>query len=657
MTNNRFHELIAVNRAIVSSLDYDEVLRLIVDKTVAFTGADACVLLLTGSDDLARVVASCGVDEQRASQFMAPFDERLGDSLRPLFDVHPDDALTAVPVMSHYRVRGALLVFRRGVGGAPAPRDDADQDDWLVRALADQAAIALDHANRFREVRQLSEHKSRLLEAIQSNTTTYLAYLDRELRFLEVNAAYCGALGLSSVAVVGRTYGEVSPDAEVTRTLLQHTCETGMSAELQETPLTTRRDGDVDQTVYWDWSARPVIGEFGEVQGVVISAVDVTQKVVTRNELERSNHRKDEFLAMLAHELRNPLAAIAAAVEVLRRCGIDDPRANNSLDAANRQVSHMRRLLDDLLDVARITSGRIELKRAPIDLGAVIAQAVQLSTPLVRSRYQALSLDVAPEPLCVDGDSDRLVQVISNLLTNAAKYTNVGGHIWLAAESVGAEVRIAVRDDGVGISADELPDIFDLFVQVDRTLDRTQGGLGVGLTIARRMVEMHGGRIEAHSQGRGHGSEFVIWLPLCRTGSTSADRQRPSAPRLDGLEILLAEDNLDLAQTLSLMLEIDGHRVTLVSDGQAAVDAARDRDRFDVVLLDIGLPKLDGYQVADQLRAEMGRDTPLIIALTGYGREGDRTRAEQVGISHYLVKPVDLDQLRRLLPVQPIARG
>src|SRR5690606_3645884 len=331
---------------------------------------------------------------------------------------------------------------------------------------------------RFREVRQLSEHKSRLLEAIQSNTTTYLAYLDRELRFLEVNAAYCGALGLSSVAVVGRTYGEVSPDAEVTRTLLQHTCETGMSAELQETPLTTRRDGDVDQTVYWDWSARPVIGEFGEVQGVVISAVDVTQKVVTRNELERSNHRKDEFLAMLAHELRNPLAAIAAAVEVLRRCGIDDPRANNSLDAANRQVSHMRRLLDDLLDVARITSGRIELKRAPIDLGAVIAQAVQLSTPLVRSRYQALSLDVAPEPLCVDGDSDRLVQVISNLLTNAAKYTNVGGHIWLAAESVGSEVRIAVRDDGAGISADELPDIFDLFVQVDRTLDRTQGGLG-----------------------------------------------------------------------------------------------------------------------------------------------------------------------------------
>lgn len=648
----RLRDLIAVNRAIVSSLDYEEVLRLIVEKTAAFTGADACALLLTGADEVARIVASCGVDEQRASGFAASFDERLGQSLRPLFDLRADDVVIAVPVMARQRVRGALVVFRRGSVERPI---DADEDS-LVRALADQAAIALEHASEFREVRQMSEQKSRLLEAIQSNTTTYLAYLDCDLCFREANAAYCRAIGLAAEELLGRRYVEIHPDAESAQTELQRTCETGVPAELLETPLVIRRDGSA-QTVYWDWSARPVIGELGEVQGAVISAVDVTQKVLTRNELERSNERKDEFLAMLAHELRNPLAAISTAIEVVRRCGADDPRAVNSLDTAARQVMHMRRLLDDLLDVSRITSGRIELRREPTDIGAVIAQAVQLSTPVVRQRSHALSLDLAPEPLWVLGDPDRLVQVFSNLLINAAKYTDPGGHIELTARANDDEVspglkqvRVSVRDDGVGISPEALPHIFDLFVQVDRTLDRTQGGLGVGLTIVKRLVQMHGGRIMAHSEGRGRGSEFEVWLPICAAESappTSAGD--PDATVGAGLRILLAEDNLDLATMLTAVLELDGHQVTHVFDGQAAVDTAIG-ERPDVVLLDIGLPGLNGYEVAGRLRDQLGRAAPVMIALTGYGREEDRQRTADAGIDHHLVKPVDIDLLRGLLP-------
>ncbi|MFO7566580.1 MAG: ATP-binding protein [Enhygromyxa sp.] len=644
----RLRDLIAVNRAIVSSLDYEEVLRLIVDKTVAFTHADACVLLLTGADELARIVASHGIDAPRAEQFVASFDERLGESLGPLFDLREGDDLVAVPVMARNRVRGALVVFRRG---PEVKRRTTDvEENSLMQALADQAAIALEHASQFREVRQLSEQKSRLLEAIQSNTTTYLAYLDRELRFREANAAYCEAIGLSPAEVIGRSYVEVNPGAELTRTLLQRVCETGLPAELQETPLTTRRDRPVSaEIVYWDWSARPVIGERGEVQGVVISAVDVTQKVLTRSELERSNERKDEFLAMLAHELRNPLAAISTAVEVLRRCGSTEPRAVNSVDAAARQVSHMRRLLDDLLDVSRITSGRIELRREVTDLGEVITQAVQLSTPLIRARRHALSLGIAPEPLYVEGDADRLVQVLSNLLINAAKYTDEGGHIELRAEPDEGEARIRVRDDGAGISPEALPHIFDLFVQVDRSLDRSQGGLGVGLTIVKRLVQMHGGRIEARSAGPGRGSEFSIWLPVCSVSpSLPSDPGPKVTPPSGGLRILLAEDNVDLAEMLSSMLELDGHEVTFVGDGEAAVDTAK-RERPDVVLLDIGLPKLSGYEVAARLQAELSGQRPVIIALTGYGRDEDQRRALAAGIDHHLVKPVDPDRLRQLL--------
>jgi PAS domain S-box-containing protein len=651
MHDQRLHDLIAVNRAIIGSLDYDEVLRLIVDKTATFIHADACVLLLlAGSDDIAHIVASRGIDQERAQQFAATFDERLGDALRPLFDYREHDVFVGAPVMIRRRVSGVLVVFRRG----PQPADP--EEAALVKALADQAAIALEHARRFREVRQLSEQKSQLLEAIESNTTTYLAYLDCDLRLREINAAYCQAMDISAADVVGRTYAEIHHGAETTRALLERTCTTGVPAELQETPLAIRRAGHATATVYWDWSARPVTGERGQVNGVVISAVDVTQKVLTRNELERANKRKDEFLAMLAHELRNPLAAISTAIEVLRICGSGDSRARASVDTAARQASHMKRLLDDLLDVSRITNGTIELRRETVDLAEVVAQTIQLSTPLLVSRRQEFSLELAPEPLFVNGDTDRLVQIISNLLTNAAKYTHVGGRICLTVHRDGDEICIGVSDNGTGISPEALPHIFDLFVQADRALDRTDGGLGIGLTIVKRLVGMHGGRIEARSEGLGQGSEFLIWLPATEAPrSTASSSSSPSARLSSGFDILLAEDNPDVAQMLTAMLEIDGHRVTVVGDGLAAVEVA-ERERPDVVLLDIGLPHLSGYEVASRLRSSMQDDTPMLVALTGYGRAEDRARAAAAGIDHHLVKPVEMDQLRRIL-ARPLNRA
>jgi PAS domain S-box-containing protein len=644
MQDQRLHDLIAVNRAITGSLDYDEVLRLIVDKTATFIQADACaLLLLAGADNMAHIVASRGIDEDRTRQFAAAFDERLGEVLRPLFDFREHDVFVGAPVMIRQRVSGALVVFRRG------PQAPDPEESMLVKALADQAAIALEHAGAYREVRQMSERKSRLLEAIESNTTTYLAYLDCELRLLEINAAYCNAIGIAVADAVGRRYAEIHPDEETTRALLERTCATGVPTELQETPLAIRRAGLVTETVYWDWSARPVTAERGQLNGVVISAVDVTQKVLTRNALEAANKRKDEFLAMLAHELRNPLAAIATAVEVLRMCGSDDPRKRNSIDAAARQASHMKRLLDDLLDVSRITSGNIELRRETIDLAEVIAQAVQLTTPLIRSRRQQFSIELAPEPLFVNGDSDRLVQIISNLLTNAAKYTPVGGRIRLEVHRLNGEIAISVSDNGTGISPEALPHIFDLFVQADRALDRTDGGLGIGLTIVRRLVDMHGGRIEARSAGLGQGSEFVIGLPAVEAPrSSSPPPVVPSTNPSAGLDVLVAEDNADVAQMLTAILEIDGHRVTVVGDGMAAVEVA-ERDRPDVVLLDIGLPHSSGYEVANRLRESMQQDAPMLVALTGYGRAEDRARALAAGIDHHLVKPVDVAQLRRIL--------
>jgi signal transduction histidine kinase len=366
-------------------------------------------------------------------------------------------------------------------------------------------------------------------------------------------------------------------------------------------------------------------------------------------ELAEADRRKNEFLSMLAHELRNPLVPVLYGVQALRLRLPDDPQIRRIQELVERQVQQMARLLDDLLDVARITSGKIDLRRQIISVKAALERGVLASRPIIDSRHQRLSVDLPREEVWLSADPDRLEQILSNLLTNAAKYTDPGGQLWLSAEVEGETAVLRVRDTGVGISPELLPDVFDLFTQGPRAADRSQGGLGIGLTLVRRLVELHGGSVEAHSAGPGQGSEFVVRMPL-----SSPPEQPPretegsvSLAVAARRRVLVVEDNLDAAEAIETLLRLHGHEVEVVHEGRAALEVAGSRPP-DVVLLDLGLPGMDGYELARRLRAELGSRLRL-VAMTGYGQEEDRRRSADAGCDHHLVKPVQFADVERLL--------
>jgi PAS domain S-box-containing protein len=380
-------------------------------------------------------------------------------------------------------------------------------------------------------------------------------------------------------------------------------------------------------------------------------AEELRQRVA---DLAAADRRKDEFLAMLAHELRNPLAAISSAGQVLGQTrSAVDPRAAELTAVIGRQTRHLTRLVEDLLDVSRFTRGKIELRKGPLDLRQAVQGAVESTRPLIDRRRHELEVSLPDEPLWLEADATRIEQVLANLLHNAAKFTEPGGHIALSVERHGDEVAVAVRDDGSGIEPELLPRIFDLFVQEDRSLARSHGGLGIGLTLVRGLVEQHGGRVEARSDGPGRGCEILIRLPLRAAPQQTA----PAAPQPDAAaeppaRILLVEDNIDAADALAELLRLWGHQVTIAHDGLLALEAARSV-RPEVVLLDIGLPGMDGYEVARALRSLGGLEGVLLIALTGYGQESDRHRSQLAGFDHHMVKPVDVSRLRQLIARQP----
>jgi PAS domain S-box-containing protein len=374
-------------------------------------------------------------------------------------------------------------------------------------------------------------------------------------------------------------------------------------------------------------------------------------------ELRQVDKLKDEFLAMLAHELRNPLAPIRNALELIRLEAPNQPsHLREHWGIIDRQVAHLVRLVEDLLDVSRISQGKIILQKERIDLATVIARAVESSRPLIESRKHQFTQRIPPEPMTLEGDLVRLVQVLSNLLNNAAKYTPEGGNIELTVEREGDEAVIRVRDNGVGIAPDMVPHLFTLFTQSERTLDRSEGGLGIGLTLVWRLTVMHGGRVEAKSAGLGKGSEFIVRLPLVDGAPAEGQPARPptSAPaRAPRRRVMVVDDLQDSARTMSRLLQVMGHEVRTAHDGPTAVALAEEY-RPEVVLLDIGLPGMDGYEVGRQIRArESGAWRPVLIALTGYGSAEDREQSRAAGFNAHLVKPVDLEALKQLL-AQPL---
>ncbi|MDQ3273386.1 MAG: ATP-binding protein, partial [Pseudomonadota bacterium] len=370
-------------------------------------------------------------------------------------------------------------------------------------------------------------------------------------------------------------------------------------------------------------------------------------------ELRDANRRKDEFLATLAHELRNPLAPVRNAVQLLRLQGLATPESQWSAEVIDRQVQAMSRLIDDLMDVSRINQGKIELREDWFTAEEVLRDAVECSRPLIDECGHQLVLSLPGEQLSLHADRTRLTQAFMNLLNNAAKYMDRGGRIEVKARQVDDALVVTVKDSGIGIAADRLQSVFELFSQVETALSRSRGGLGVGLSLTRRLVEMHGGTVLARSEGPGLGSEFEVRLPLRAASSASLPQpaKETAADSLmasEQLRILIADDNEDACATLASLLELLGHSVRQAHDGQAAVEATADFDP-QVVLLDIGMPKLNGYEACVQIRAQAGGTGRTIVACTGWGQADDRRRSHEAGFDQHLVKPVDPTVLFELL--------
>ena len=395
----------------------------------------------------------------------------------------------------------------------------------------------------------------------------------------------------------------------------------------------------------------PIRDNRGRLLGAVNVVVDITDRKRVEDILKDADRSKNEFLATLAHELRNPLAPIRSAAEVLHARTPDVPEAQWAVEVIDRQVTQMTRLIDDLLDIGRIASNKLELRKERVELGEVLQGAIETSRPLLDASGHDFEATLPSEPVYLEADATRLAQVVSNLLNNAAKYTERGGRIRLTAERRGDEAVIRVSDSGIGIPPEMITSIFEMFTQADRSVGRSQGGLGVGLTLARRLVELHGGTIEARSEGSGTGSEFVVRLPAIARAIAAMPRAGQRSNVLDfssSLRVLVVDDNEDSAAGLGMLLEMTGNEVRTAHDGIEALGAA-EHFRPHVVLLDIGLPKMDGYDVARTIRRQPWGDRTVLIAVTGWGEASDRLRSRDAGFDHHLVKPVDIGGLLKLL--------
>jgi PAS domain S-box-containing protein len=409
-----------------------------------------------------------------------------------------------------------------------------------------------------------------------------------------------------------------------------------------------------DGTYSWILNtATPLYCEEGGFSGYIGTCTDITASKLHEQRLEQADRQKDEFIATLAHELRNPLAPIRNALHILGSGTIDNNGVRWAREVIERQVTQLVRLVDDLLDVARAACGHLELRQETITVDQVVHDAVEASRPLLEDGHHELHISLPADPILVHGDPTRLAEILINLLNNAAKYTPRGGHVWVVCERTDEHVMLRVRDNGVGIAPDALPGIFTMFSQIDTSLDRAQGGLGVGLALARKLAELHGGELHAHSAGLGLGSEFVLTLPVTqpqpRIAASPVQRNTGAA---DSLRVLVVDDSEDAAESLAMLLRLSAHTVDIAHDGIAALERFADFAP-DAVILDIGLPGMSGYEIAERMRQLPRGQEVTLIALTGWGRNEERARAFAAGFDQHLTKPVSVERLQQLLAAQP----
>jgi PAS domain S-box-containing protein len=544
-------------------------------------------------------------------------------------EVNIDDS--AAPIRdAQGQLAGAMMVFR-----------DVSQRRHEER----ERASLLESERDAREAAETAEQQLRI--AVEAAPAAMIM-VDEAGRIVLVNALTEQLFGYSKDEILGQPIERLVPDRYRDR---HRDHRSGFSAEARQRPMGAARDLFALRK---DGSEVPVEIGLSPLQTpegrFVLSAVsDISARKEAEAALLEANRHKDEFLAMLSHELRNPLGAIVNATHLLKQLGQAEGNLKWARDVIDRQTRHLARIVDDLMDVSRIARGKIVLSREPTPVASPIAMALDSARSLIDARHQKLTSSIPGEPIWVDGDATRLAQVLGNLLNNAAKYTPPGGTISLSVEREEAQVVVRVRDTGIGISAEMLPRVFDLFVQAEAPLDRTQAGLGLGLTLARRLTELHGGTLEARSAGLGQGSEFVVRLPALETAPAARDRRRivgtSDSPQR---RILIVDDNADAAEGLMLALSVSGHEVRAAADGPAALQAV-EQFQPDVVLLDIGLPGMDGYEVARRIRAATGQRGVVLVALTGYGQPEDIKRAFAAGFDHHLVKPVDPDAILAML--------
>jgi PAS domain S-box-containing protein len=516
-------------------------------------------------------------------------------------------------------------------------------------ASSETAQILRDELSALRrdssEALRASENRVR---AVFGQAAVGILIADLSGRLLEINPRLCQMLERNCEGLYVMTCEDLThpDDRSRSKALMQEVAE-GKRSEFTVETRYLRNNGT------WIWvnmAVTPLRDAGGRVEQLLGVIEDIHARKTAEEALREADRRKDEFLATLAHELRNPLAPIRNSLDILRLAGSDSGAAERLHETIERQVNQMVRLVDDLMEVSRITRGKIEIRRELIEVAAVVRSAVETSKPLIDEAGHQLAISLPAEPLMLDADPVRISQVLANLLNNAAKYTPNGGQIWLTVRSEGSTVALSVRDAGAGIATEMLSKVFDLFAQADRTYDRAQGGLGIGLTLVRSLVDMHGGSVEAKSDGLGHGSEFIVRLPLA-VGRPAVQEQRRTdilCESVAGRRVLVVDDSSDAADSLKMLLQLLGADVQSSTDGVAALEAL-DSYRPAIVLLDIGMPGMDGYEVARRMRQRSIGQEATLIALTGWGQEEDRRKSKEAGFDHHLVKPVDLGALQALL--------
>jgi PAS domain S-box-containing protein len=547
-------------------------------------------------------------------------------------------ACLMVPLVKEGRLQAFLGL------GLERPHAWSDAEIALARGTAERIWSSVDLARVQGTLREERDRSRTILDTIAEG----FMLLDRDWTVLQMNPAGLRIAHLDESAIIGHNHWDVWPEAidseagRMYRRVMRDRTP-GIAEYRQRLP---------DDTEIWcEVRAYPTADG-----GLVSFFRDITERKLAEDKLRAADRRKDEFLAMLAHELRNPLAPISAAADLLRIGRLDEARVRQSSAIIGRQVRHMTSLVDDLLDVSRVTRGLVKLARAPVSARAIVDEAVEQVRPMFEARRQTLGIHIAAPDAQVLGDKARLVQVLANLLNNAAKYTPEERRIDVAAavDTARGRLLLTVRDEGIGMEPELTGHVFDLFTQAQRSVDRAQGGLGLGLALVKNLVALHGGTVACTSPGLGRGSTFEVALPLMASAPAQAEpgaaRAGPAAT--DGgqrpLRVLVVDDNVDAAATLGMLLEACGYVVEVEHDSHRALDRAR-QQRPDVALLDIGLPEMDGNELARRLRADPQTGAIVLVAVTGYGQEQDRRAAFEAGFDHHLVKPVDMDELARLL--------